>query len=64
MRPEPGIPGTLLTLCQEAEGEVTCEKFTCQFSGISMIFTSDSTPSGCITTYTFNLQAENSQSGS
>lgn len=56
--------GDFLTLCQENEGEVICEKFAYQFSGISMILTSDSTSSGCISTFTFNLQADTAQSGS
>lgn len=43
-----------LLLCMDEEGERTCEQFAVQFSGISMILTSDSTSSGCVTNYFFS----------
>ncbi|MEO9485546.1 MAG: hypothetical protein ABJG47_18950 [Ekhidna sp.] len=49
--------GDFLNLCMDSEGEIICERFAAQFSGISMILTADSTSSGCVTSYIFNLQA-------
>lgn len=46
--------GSTLELCQDEEGEIVCERFGVQFSGISLILTADSTSSGCISTYFFN----------
>ncbi|WP_462250220.1 hypothetical protein [Ekhidna sp.] len=46
--------GSSLELCMDEEGEIICERFGVQFSGISLIFTTDSTTSGCISTFFFN----------
>lgn len=43
-----------LVLCVEQEGEIDCENFSVQFSGISMILTADSTSSGCTSSYFFD----------
>ena len=50
--------GDVLNLCLDEEGEITCESFLAQFSDASLILTSDSTSSGCITAYLFNKQEE------
>lgn len=46
--------GDVLRLCMDQEGEITCESFGVQFSGISMILTADSTTSGCISSFFFD----------
>ncbi len=46
--------GSSLRLCMDEEGEIVCETFGVQFSGISLILTADSTSSGCISTLFFN----------
>ncbi len=46
--------GSSLELCKDEEGEIICERFGVQFSGISLILTTDSTSSGCISSFIFN----------
>lgn len=46
--------GDFLQLCMTEEGETSCENFAVQFTGISMVLTSDSTSSGCVTNYFFS----------
>ena len=45
--------GDRLRLCQDEEGEIVCEEFNIDFAQINLILSTDSTSSGCVTSFIF-----------